>query len=147
MKKNDSLNQYDVVVPSTKNNVKKGKSTSTKVSKPKKSSKPNIIEDEDVVFSRTKKNNYRPKDRKLETLIEEINKNNRVVLEEETLDLPKKEPVIEEETLDLPPREMNIEEDTLNISKEGDEEVLELSNEKKYLLILKQWYYQTIIEK
>ena len=131
MKKNDSLNQYDVVVPSTKNNVKKGKSTSTKVSKPKKSSKPNIIEDEDVVFSRTKKNNYRPKDRKLETLIEEINKNNHVVLEEETLDLPKKEPVLEEETLDFPPREMNIEEDTLNISKEEDEEVLEFSNEKK----------------
>ena len=132
MMKDDSFNKYDVVVPNVRKNTRNRNTTYNKVSKPKKSSKTNILEEEDVVFSRAKKNTYRPKDRKLENLIEEINRNNYNVIEEETLDLPKKEPIIEEETLDLPRKELNIEEDTLDIpSKEEDEEVLDIHNDNQ----------------
>ena len=157
MKKTDSLNDYDVIVPSSTKKVQKRVKTNdiNKTIKPKKSSKENImeeedvvfdkpkrttkkvetevkkttrtrkpaktniIEEEDVVFSRTKKNsdnyevldtysrtqssNYRKRDRKLESLIEEINKDHRQMVDDEILDLPPKtkkvvkKPIIEED--------------------------------------------------
>ena len=68
----------------------------------KKPAKNNIIEEEEVVFSRVKKNDtkenisysrsknntYRKKDKKLESLIEEINKDHSFIEEEEVLDIP-----------------------------------------------------------
>ncbi len=122
MAKKNSFDNIDVIVPSTKKETKKVKVNA----KPKKTSKPNIIEEEEVNFSRgkkaakkpiknnimeeeevvfsrvkrndtkeninysrTKTNNYRKKDRKLESLIEEINKDHRNIYdEEEVLDLP-----------------------------------------------------------
>lgn len=119
MKKKDSLDNIDIIIPS---NNKKDPKKINKVSKPRKTSnKETIIKEEEVVFSRVKKNeekvdysrtrnnNYRKKDKKLESLIEEINR-------------PHKPLVEEEEVLDI---EVNN-----NLFNE-DEEVLEIEDKKK----------------
>ncbi len=130
MKKIDSFDNYDVVVPNTGKKTVRKTPPKTNVSKPRKTSKPNIIEEgevvfnrpkrtykkpiknniieegevsfsrvnknnnlpivseDEVVYSRQKKNTYRKKDQRLESLIEEINKDHRPIFEEEgTLDI------------------------------------------------------------
>ena len=120
MKKKDSLDNIDIIIPSSN---KKG---TNKVSKPRKTSsnKETIIKEEEVVFSRVKKNEEkveysrsrssynRKKDKKLESLIEEINK-------------PRK-PLIEEEEI----LELEVSNKKNNIFNE-DEEVLEIKEKKE----------------
>ena len=69
---------YDVFVPENK----RSKKSNNKTVRTKKTSKSNIIEEEDVVFSRVKNKNYRQKDKNLESLINEINKDHRPIEED-----------------------------------------------------------------
>ncbi len=84
---------YDVFVPENK----RSKKSNNKTVRTKKTSKSNIIEEEDVVFSRVKNKNYRQKDKNLESLINEINKDHRPIEEDdEYLDINNKEEELEE---------------------------------------------------
>lgn len=99
------------------------KAKNNKVSKPRKTSsnttKESIVKEEEVSFSRVKKNEgninysrtknntYRKKDRKLESLIEEINKDHKPIIEEEEvldLEVNNKKNIFdeEEEVLEVP---------------------------------------------
>ena len=170
MAKKNSFDNIDVIVPSTKKETKKVKVNA----KPKKTSKPNIIEEEEVNFSRgkkttkkpiknnimeeeevvfsrvkrndtkeninysrTKTNNYRKKDRKLESLIEEINKDHRNIYdEEEVLDLPNNKQEIKNKTsiVNDSNNKIIIDEDpeVLDVPKDNEETiVLSKINKKK----------------
>ena len=170
MAKKNSFDNIDVIVPSTKKETKKVKVNA----KPKKTSKPNIIEEEEVNFSRgkkttkkpiknnimeeeevvfsrvkrndtkeninysrTKTNNYRKKDRKLESLIEEINKDHRNIYdEEEVLDLPNNKQEIKNKPsiVNASNNKIIIDEDpeVLDVPKDNEETiVLSKINKKK----------------
>ena len=93
-------NEYDdFVLGNNKKVTKKNSNTKKKVVKTRKTTKTNIVSEEDVVFSRVKNNNYRKKDKNLESLINEINKDHRPIIEEdEVLEInSNKKPIIEED--------------------------------------------------
>ena len=181
MKKIDSFDNYDVIVPSTTKKVKKTVKTNDikpKSVKPKKTSKTSIIEEEDVVFtkpkktttkktskntiieeeevvfsrvkrnetkktetlSRRKNSNYRKKDKRLESLIEEINKKDRkpLIEEEGVLDLPVSTKKTTKTTTKKPTakKKTNIfdeEEEVLELPKEDNDKTIVVSkiNKKK----------------
>ena len=120
-------------------NFSRGKRTT------KKPVKNNIIEEEEIVFSRVKKNEnkesinysrtknntYRKKDKKLESLIEEINKDHSFIEEEEVLDIPQSN---KKNTKSKTNNKIIIDEDpeVLDVPKDNEETiVLSKINKKK----------------
>ena len=162
MKKKDSFGNYDVIVPSTTKKSTRSSNVDKSVSKPKKTSKSsiieeedvvftkpkastrkkvkqpttNIIEEEEVVFSRVKKNNkddvvlsrtstntYRKKDKKLESLIDEINKVHAPIVDDEgVLDLKENKKTVK-------PKTSTSKKKTSKSIFDEDEEVLDVKKE------------------